>query len=639
MAKPRKLNERNVDHLEALAECLEKLEPTADPQQPDRRLNEPGFVNRWSGKDTHGPDRVVATGTGEAAEPQRLNLEIGITAEGQVGGISAFAVSLAAKDPTWEPLGVSEPASLDKEAAQDLGIDEDTARALFDGPNDISGARRWIEPADAAKACRLIAAGEPPQNLWPEVDTRKLVELARNELQNGPQKLSGGCLISPDAEIDPTAIIERKAEIGPGARIGANARLETGATVAAGVTVEHDAVMKRYSLAGFGSHIGAGATVHAAMGENVHVGAGATIEPEADSETLPWVGAGSWVGDGATVTGRTNDALPPGSQVAAATEVKLSELPLDETFEPGDRRPEDQRTGDVAAGASVDETARVARGAVVGPGCTLGPWTVVEAGAHLERDVALHAGAKVEAGAKLGTGCYLKSGASVGAGATLGRVVVVGTNARVAPKSEIIDEPEDGAGRRRKDIQVLPSGCQISGRTYMPVQQDAYQTDFIGKERRAAADERSAIEMARGGPESNREVPGRVHETAEVADGVKVPACATIDAYAKVEKGVTLEAGAQVGTWAHVGENTRLQAYSRVEPDAVVGAGCDIGRGSVVDQGTRLARGTIVGDREHSRPDRMPNRTPARPAETGPATERGGRGQQQAKGSAEQPGR
>ena len=169
--------------LEDLAIRFEQLSPTADPSAPRFRLNEPRAAPAVRLEATTEEALTVLRRASPAQRPipRVLNLDVGLTRDASVGGIAAFAVEQGREYGLRLPRPSSGSPDLDQQAAVLLGLDADTAQALFDGPNDIGGARRWIEPADAAKACRLAAAGARPTELWPDVDTGKLRELARSE--------------------------------------------------------------------------------------------------------------------------------------------------------------------------------------------------------------------------------------------------------------------------------------------------------------------------------------------------------------------------------------------------------------------------------------------------------------------------
>ena len=516
--------------------------------------------------------------------PRVLNLDVGLTRDASVGGIAAFAVEQGREYGLRLPRPSLGPPDLDQQAAVLLGLDADTAQALFDGPNDIGGARRWIEPADAAKACRLAAAGAPPTELWPDVDTVKLRELARAETIEmyrpdgcccdahghsygyslgavtfsavSSHTLLGGSLISPHAEIHPSARIGRNVEIAPGARIGPDVAVGAGAVVASAVLIERGARVAPRSELGFGSIVSQSAQVHCYAAENVHVGVGGVVRPAATGERPPMLREAVWVGDGAEVIGHGHSSVPPGTQVPSGARFDLASLePEHVPPDALDRRASANRTGSIDSTAKVHSTAQIAPDASVGPECDVGPWTVVGSGAVLERSVTLGAEAVVEQRACVGPQCVVGPGASVGRGAVVGANSILGANSRVVPDAIVLDGPLDQGRLVRNDRQLLPAGYQFEGPNFLPVQ---------------------CSELEPTPCPADLERPALLHPTAKLAPGVQIPPNASIGPGVTISADVVLGAGVQLGSGASVGRGATLGPYSRVEAGVHVPPGTTV---------------------------------------------------------------
>ena len=584
---------RNGKLLEALANRLEQLPPTADPDKSDQRRNEPA-ERRQARPGSKAEEALRDTQSARRAADSRteiLNLEIGISGDGRIGGMAAFAVQEAKRQGIQVPENLKETGGLQEHAAALLGLDSDTARTLFDGPNSISGARRWIEPADAAGACRLAAAGGRPRELWPQVDTVKLREKARAEsvemyhpeTERGAGSPGdaygyplgaisstvcskgtplGGCLISPDAQVNPSAKVERDTEIGPGTQIGHDASIGRHTIVAANVVIGEGAKIREASEIGFGGSIGANADVEGCTCPNVRIGRDAIVRPATPNDRPAVIGEGSWIGDKAEVVGQGDRAVPPGTQVSYGMRLNLRDLAVNELAGPaGDDRAPDKQTGRIDPTAKVDKTAHIARDAEVGPGCEIGPWTTIEAGAVLEAKVTLQAEAVVEKGARIREDCLLEAGAWVGQEATVGTNSRLGANSRVAANTRIEDGPRDDGRLVRNVRQMLPAGSQMEGSGYLPVQES---------------------DMEFHSQASDGERPGFVESSAQVAEDVRIAQCAHIGAGVRIDPGVTIGGGAQIGSGSRVERGATIGAYAVLEPETKVGPDENVARGETI---------------------------------------------------------
>ena len=207
--------------------------------------------------------------------PQKLNLDIGSSADGSVTGIEGVAVSIyhgTARTLRAEEIRHGKDPSLYEIGREVLGLEDKQARALFQGPNNAGSARRWIGTQAAADACRALADGTAHEKLWEgKFDRLAIATAAAREA--GADSTSYWETISwevrgiaPGATVQPTASIADDVRIDNGAYIGENVRLESRVHVAQGATIEAGTVVRSASRIGERSHIHANCTIDGHVG-------------------------------------------------------------------------------------------------------------------------------------------------------------------------------------------------------------------------------------------------------------------------------------------------------------------------------------------------------------------------------------
>ena len=499
--------ERNTELLLELARKLESLPAVAsgDADRPRANVPEGSDVDQhplyaWGG--------VVELGRNLAdngAGPERLNMDLDLSADGRVGGLAAFAAALRPDDlPALRPLEARD-FLLSTVAQKLLRVDHRTAEALLHGPNYVGTARRWIEPAEAAQACRRAADGAAPEDLWPTLDRAALSakcltetpamyhadaiddamdrwsdrwasantipsatsyeppdvgesgdakSLARQELVEAYADCARPNAIAVDCEIAPTATVEPFASLGPGSVIADGACVGSGAYVRAGTLVGADARIAGGSVVAEFCRLGPGSRVDGELGVGVRVGERAVVKAPNDAN-FARVGDEAVIGAGSTVT--CSRALP----VDARQEVPAGVL--------CDTKDALRPVGSAADGSVEASIGNVHFTARVGPGCTIAPSATVGANVWMDANVKVLDGANVESGARLGRGSTVGVGATVGenarlghgvelqCGAVVGKAAEVVSDVSIGPRAQVADGcfvTASGAGQRPR-----PCGC------------------------------------------------------------------------------------------------------------------------------------------------------------------------------------
>ena len=352
----------------ALADKLETLPKvqTGDPEHP--RANEPKHIPPH-GSSEHMSDESSARDileyhlhNGEAG-PTRFNMDQHLHHD--VGGMPAFALATVGwpshttdhqNEEVWR-----HSDTLRSLAQERLGLDDDTAAALFDGPNHAGRQRRFIEPTQAAQACRLAADGASPEDLWPTVDREAIHSLS--ELENkwtyhdehiremaeqdrleaieaspgrstdpdddkGPDEAdlaevqgfdwSTETTVALDAKIHPTA------DIGRVTRIAKHCEIAAGAIIHDGVDLPTSVKVGERSELGHGTGIGKNTAIgNDCAFDACTVGANVTIGSNVNVELGAVIGDHAVIADNAKI--RTRSSIPAYANVEAFAEIAATD--------------------------------------------------------------------------------------------------------------------------------------------------------------------------------------------------------------------------------------------------------------------------------------------------------------------------
>ena len=352
----------------ALADKLETLPKvqTGDPEHP--RANEPEHIPPH-GSSEHMSDESSARDileyhlhNGEAG-PTRFNMDQHLHHD--VGGMPAFALATVGwpghttdhqNEEVWR-----HSDTLRSLAQERLGLDDDTAAALFDGPNHAGRQRRFIEPTQAAQACRLAADGASPEDLWPTVDREAIHSLS--ELENkwtyhdehiremaeqdrleaieaspgrstdpdddkGPDEAdlaevqgfdwSTETTVALDAKIHPTA------DIGRVTRIAKHCEIAAGAIIHDGVDLPTSVKVGERSELGHGTGIGKNTAIgNDCAFDACTVGANVTIGSNVNVELGAVIGDHAVIADNAKI--RTRSSIPAYANVEAFAEIAATD--------------------------------------------------------------------------------------------------------------------------------------------------------------------------------------------------------------------------------------------------------------------------------------------------------------------------
>ena len=518
--------------------------------------------------------------------PQKLNLDIGSSADGSVTGIEGVAVSIyhgTARTLRAEEIRHGKDPSLYEIGREVLGLEDKQARALFQGPNNAGSARRWIGTQAAADACRALADGTAHEKLWEgKFDRLAIATAAAREA--GADSTSYWETISwevrgiaPGATVQPTASIADDVRIDNGAYIGENVRLESRVHVAQGATIEAGTVVRSASRIGERSHIHANCTIDGHVGDGVQIEAGARVGREREAEhegrrpgTPIAVCGGAVIAKGVTID-KPGTVVPPGWKVTAAnvdslpareTETSIQGL-LEETAPArwGNREPGSRPPG-VSPEADIHPSALVLPGAQIGPGAKIGENCEIGRGAH------------IEGGASIGKGTLIGPGATVGADSVVENDVHVRAGATVEPECLV---------RRRTTIAaeaVARKGTDFGGGNASRLDGGAIASRG---DPRVEELPRPWVAPARIHPNAH------VHPTASIAPGATIGEGACIDANTQIGGGVQIEHHARVETGVVMEAGSRAGAGAVIRENAYVGPGADVGAWSVTEEGARIS--------------------------------------------------
>ena len=655
---------RNTELLLAVAHKLESLPPvaTGNPDQP--RGNEPEVADDeqyalYSDEGFVALDQTLReSGTG----PEQLNMDLDLSADGRTGGVAAFVAALRPDELPSPEHALAGRMTLATVARRLLQVDGRTAEVLLHGPNYAGTARRWIEPAQAAEACRLAAAGARPEELWPTLDREELTAKCRMET---PEMYHGAAIhnamdiladqwpasntmgaanrhepheveepgsekaqareeildryrdcarpneIANDSEIAPNATVEPFVTIRPGCRIEDGARIGAGSEIGAGTIVEAGVSITNGSTIGEFCRLEAGCRIAGNIGVGVRVGKDAHIEGPTDAmvgrvEDEAVIGAGSRVCCSSASPIGAREQIAPGTTLDTKAELK----PIGSRTEPG---PE-------ASGKQIHPSARV------GPGCSVAPSATIGEDVRIEANVEVRAGAHVRAGADIKRGCTIGVGATVGENVQLGPGVEIESGAVIRKGAEVAREISIGARAH--------------------VAEACFVTRPVGEEGHVRAGQTAAGEeflASRKEPDSDTP---RVAQSAEVDESVHIPTGVHIGENAVVEKGVRLGAGVQIEAGAHIRAGSVIEPYARVCPGGELGERAHIGREAEigrnervgadarVDDRTRVANGVTAarydrgggtepqGNQKQVKPPNAHEHVPARPATHRPVSDR-----------------
>ena len=314
----------NRARLLTLAARLDQLDGPGTPGTNRHRRNEPGPVpsrnSRRDGEYTFQQEKELSRLSEAAPHTLNLNLKIRDDNDGGIGNVALVVTTLfrgLAKMtfPRHRTTGPHE-STLEASAAELLGIDADTARVLFHGPNWIGGARAWVRPDEAELAVRALAHGTPLAEIWSHLDRAalcaahggediaahpKVLEYARARAEactrGQGQRLSTderltyvsgwldaardshrgehidiGVQIHPSTQVAPTAII------GSDVYIGAKCRIEAYSKICHGVRVGDNTTVYAASRIGHGSVIGVNCRIAGQTGAYARIGNNVTTE-------------------------------------------------------------------------------------------------------------------------------------------------------------------------------------------------------------------------------------------------------------------------------------------------------------------------------------------------------------------------
>ena len=340
------MSRKNIAALRTLVDKLLTLPAVRTDGGKQLRTNEPENLECSEDKPKQTPeaklDALEKTLQEGGTGPTRLNMDFDLTADGKIGGIAAFALAAAGREKSAAKQPEDTEQTIEARAQALLGLDDRTTAALFNGPNYAGRQRRFIEPDQAAAACRLAAKGTLPENLWPTVDRETIHDLSDQEDKwmyhrdklyeiaeylesletpeidekpweteyEGPDEAdvdeiegydwSTETTVELDARIHPTAEIGRNVSIDKNSRIDAgaivNANVRDGVKIAKKVEITNGPDDSPTRL-GENVTVGEGSRIHGGIvKDDVTIGTGATIEPGSV------IGHHSTVGDDAVVT-------------------------------------------------------------------------------------------------------------------------------------------------------------------------------------------------------------------------------------------------------------------------------------------------------------------------------------------------
>ena len=525
--------------------------------------------------------------------PQALNLDIGSSRDGRITGIEGIAISMHAETALAlraERISRNEDPSLYDIGREVLGLDDNQARALFQGPNTAGSARRWIGTQAAADACRALAEGTAPEKLWAgKFDRLAIATAAAREggaAETDERETSSWEFrrIEPGATVHPSASIADDVQIDNGAYIGENVRLESGVHVAQGATIEAGTVVRSASTVGERSHIERNCVIDGHVEDGVRIEAGVRIGRKRETEhegkrsgTPITVCGGAVVGKDVTID-KPGTVVPPGWTVTerniGALPARDTETSVQETIDgtgPATWGKQGPRTWppSVSRGAEIAPSAIVHPGAQIGPGAKIGKSSEIGRGARIEPGASIGRATWIDPGARVGTDALVEDDVDVRAGATIER------DCRVRRRTTIGAEAVVRAGT---DFG-RPDGTRLQGGAIAaPGDGTAEHTP------------KPWVDPARIHPSA------RVHPTASVAPGATIGEGASIGANTQIRGGVQVEHHAQVGTNVLMEAGSRAGAGAVIRDNASVEAGADVGAASAIEEGARIGIRATVGD-------------------------------------------
>ena len=629
---------RNKAALRALADKLSTLPQVQTGDEDHLRNNEPETFHPDDGEDSDRETNAALKTLEKTLEqnetgPARLNMDMNLN--GDIGGMPAFALATAG----WPAAAAENPNDQDQTLASRaqalLGLDDRGAAALFDGPNYAGRQRRFIEPQQAALACRLAADGASPESFWPTVDRKTIHNLSNNESrrmyhsdtiyeaaadrqardpgepgenphehegpdQNDLEEIKGYewstmTTVAIDAQIHPTAEIGRTVTVANHCWIAAGARVQNGVRLSPNVKIaentEVTAGNERCSTElDAGVTIGADCQINGCkLGSHATIGSGVIIEPGAV------IGDHVVIGDGATILKDTRIPayanVPPVSEITPGTLIKPDDRPyVQETAEVHENSKLGPRThvhgaskieAYVATGKQVDiQDSTVLGNTEIGARANLerssvGPWAQLRSGTRITDseigEGVIDAEAKIER-SKIDDGYHVGRSCSV---TDSGIGADLKTNGPTTIRNSSIGERCRTHGRERETTVVKSMiGDDVT----------------IGN----ATIERSTLE---DGTTINPPSGGVLPRESTITDS-RVGADTTAGTHGLVMKGSTTGQNCVIEgtiTDSTLGRAVRTGPGSVVHR-AKIGHGSTVGERSIVDHGTTVGKDVVIED-------------------------------------------